>query len=959
MKRGLILALLLLIPTAVLARFSGGTFMSPSPPATPSGWWVSEESTDTNNYGTTRLRFNGTTDAMWVHANGDWIDAAGTKQGIVSYAGTFNSTNSGAPETWNLTITQAVTEAVASTNKQLEVIVTATAARLIADRNTGTPPSVLVTYTDTSTDTLACLDNVQIDGSSSPDKLGPFNLTTPTAFHFAMPNAGKTVSTAVMTLTNTQQFGGTASIFVGKVDEPLYPNGIDGLGVHQGVAASYSKDVGLGADPSIIFFCSGEVASDCFTPNNLDGTNVTSYDYGPSPDTTKLPWVGANKFVPGTDSSYGIVTQTGTTHTTAVITGIASTTGIGKGFYVYDPTGVIPLDAKVLSVDSGTQVTLTAAATSSTTLSLQFVSATNFVTQTGNFANGSAVVTGLSNTALLTVGWRAISMIGANGNAGAMIDSIDSPTQVTLHTTSGVTQSGVSIAFVEATGPPTSSGTIPLVVPSTYTGHGYTPSSNPTGKALMSRFTPGMETVNDYELYFKPTTDGKQSSTYVPGVDATGQGVTIRKTSNLLMDGSTSGFSCTSGSATITVHDPTHGASTGDWVRLPFQVAVCGVILHDWYPITVTDANHYTIQSTGVWWYNYQTGSQATATGNVTDGGAVASFATTLGQDTVVVTLANHAQLPTHFDEFYTSGPDLSVGGMTITGNSYAYSFLSNCAGSMAMTTNTFVINPVCDFSSATATSTATASFNSGHAQVQYETVGQKPWPQGKLPNDLYVRYEFQLGTDFILPANTICAGGKGPIGLAHRTSIMSNGGACAACGPQLKGENHYGGQGGHSERGAQAMGIGGGSPEFNRLVTGTYRYDWDHCQGGNEYGAPAALTPGQRYTLEVHTRMNTRDMTGLSVMGTAPQDGLIEAWIDGRTHISASHLQDERRAAMVSGYNGENTGRRRQRVQKHLVEFLQRRGLFHPVRGRILHQQHRSRHELHRSGASVMTERK
>jgi hypothetical protein len=679
-----------------------------------------------------------------------------------------------------------------------------------------------------------------------------------------------------------------------------------------------------------------------------------------------------------------------------IITGLSSTTGILNHFFAYDPTfAKLDIDSKVATVDSSTQVTLDRNALASGSVSIQFIQSAPTIFTTGDVVSGSNTISNIPDTsALATNMW--VSSVSANStNKGGYFPWPSVITVVDAHTvtTQGgsnhagtATGTGVQLMFARQTPGIEAYGTWPVVVPSTYSNHGYTPLAASSGSAIMYRLEPMMEYIADQEFYFVPTTDGNPASTYAPGQDATGQGVrTPRKTSNLTMDGSTNGFSCTSGSDVITITDPTHGASAGDWVNLPFQVSVCGVLLHDWYPIqTVIDANNYTIKSYGAEWYNFEVGSQITATSNVTKGGVVPTFTTFNGMKSVAVTLPNHVQHPSHFDSFSILGSNFTVGGVTIQGNktpgttrneagnyiAFSANIASNTftdvipivgtgtnrdihvtitgtfvatitlqsstdgttwsdattwtvpvsttfndglssnlfyrigvktgdftsrfgtATAAFFSPNEFGINPQFEWSGGTATSTATVAINSGQAQLKYQPVGTTPWPAGKLPNELYVRWYMMLGSDFIPPDNASCTGGKWTMGTAHRTSVSSNGGACACTRASLKGENHYAAMNGWSARNQDNMGVTPGGPDYQKFMLGTYQYGYDFCQDDFMYGILAALNPGQWYSIEIHTKMNTYDTTGLSAPGSAPHDGMIEAWIDGRKTFSKTDFK-------------------------------------------------------------------
>lgn len=78
------------------------------------------------------------------------------------------------------------------------------------------------------------------------------------------------------------------------------------------------------------------------------------------------------------------------------------------------------------------------------TLAGVFTSLVYTQTQTGNTTNGSAVITTLQNVSALAVG---MSVTGAGIPAGAVISSLDSPTQITISLPATATAAGVTLTF--------------------------------------------------------------------------------------------------------------------------------------------------------------------------------------------------------------------------------------------------------------------------------------------------------------------------------------------------------------------------------------------------------------------------------------------------------------------------------------------------------------------------------
>lgn len=152
-------------------------------------------------------------------------------------------------------------------------------------------------------------------------------------------------------------------------------------------------------------------------------------------------------------------------------------------------------------------------------------------------------------------------------------------------------------------------------------------------------------------------------------------------------------FSTTISSPNITVDDLNiANVTTLDSVYFPVPVSIGGIILSGLYPIDIV------LGTT-----QYRIVADTNATASVVNGGAVPSFATTSGSSSVSVTLADHGLA--EFDQF-VAPVSTSVGGLTIQG---AYSVVSVSSSSV------FTIA-----SSALATSTTSASMNSGLARIVY-----------------------------------------------------------------------------------------------------------------------------------------------------------------------------------------------------------------------------------------------
>jgi len=145
------------------------------------------------------------------------------------------------------------------------------------------------------------------------------------------------------------------------------------------------------------------------------------------------------KIIPGISSS-GVKTNG-----SPVITGIASTAGMAAGATERLVTGVgIPFNTTIVSVDSGTQITLSKNATASETSAFSvnpFFAVNN---TTGTVTNGSPIITGIDTTAM-QVGAGIVAVFGGIPAATTII-SIDSATQLTMSANATTSQGGFYVS---------------------------------------------------------------------------------------------------------------------------------------------------------------------------------------------------------------------------------------------------------------------------------------------------------------------------------------------------------------------------------------------------------------------------------------------------------------------------------------------------------------------------------
>ena len=159
--------------------------------------------------------------------------------------------------------------------------------------------------------------------------------------------------------------------------------------------------------------------------------------------------------------------------------------------------------------------------------------------------------------------------------------------------------------------------------------------------------------------------------------------------------------STTSGGSVVTITDNRSNITDYDSVWITTQISVGGLRLQGLYQCTAASSNTYKITSID------SLGNPLPATSTVT-GGTIPSFATTINDFTVTVTLAAHGYSVGSTATFLVS---TTVGGITIFGN---YTVLT------VPTANTFTIS-----ASNIATSTTSGSENGGLAQfIYYHGIG-------------------------------------------------------------------------------------------------------------------------------------------------------------------------------------------------------------------------------------------
>jgi hypothetical protein len=172
-------------------------------------------------------------------------------------------------------------------------------------------------------------------------------------------------------------------------------------------------------------------------PDNWSGAAET---YNPISNR----WTGSPAF-PNQSGCPWIDTFGGaTTNGSEVVTGILTTKGFMAGMYVWDSSGAIPAYTTITSVDSSTQIHLSANATLSApygdTFNLEWDSS-------GALTKGSAKITGIPSTTGFAPGWY---IYGDGIPAYATITAVDSAHEITISAPATESVTGEDLEFYVA-----------------------------------------------------------------------------------------------------------------------------------------------------------------------------------------------------------------------------------------------------------------------------------------------------------------------------------------------------------------------------------------------------------------------------------------------------------------------------------------------------------------------------
>ncbi len=228
----------------------------------------------------------------WTTPGGDWVNRDGTPQATTNPHFSFaaNAVASGSAQ-YTVDMAAALNAAFNAGRWAAFIVRVSASSRSVAGLHHATlaPPSIAVTYTDGSTETLECTCCTGLTPSSAYAQTGLPDAVLPLALEFRRPI--KQVATAPMTI-NVTGHTATAATISGYLANPNTAAGSYTLGV----AATYAADAGLLAAPGMQMvqrFEDGSVLSDFVLPfNGTDYFAAADWDgsmTGGAVDLTKLP----------------------------------------------------------------------------------------------------------------------------------------------------------------------------------------------------------------------------------------------------------------------------------------------------------------------------------------------------------------------------------------------------------------------------------------------------------------------------------------------------------------------------------------------------------------------------------------------------------------------------------------------------------------------------------------------
>lgn len=643
MNRGRIIvaAALLLIPVAAGARFLGhGGVPTTGPVTTPTaGWFLSEavndyayypvpnSTSDPSTYfntgaavGATGVDFHIETHLPWAHAGGDWVDKNGVAQGTTNDYATVTHAQNDATSDLTADVKQLLAD-TGDAQPQIMFAYSSGGLRYIQSRfdpTSANRPYIAVTYTDTSTDTLADLANTSLDTSTGTPINGGCRSPPFVAFSAPQTTGAQATFTGTSSGTNLTASAVTGTIHLGDTvtGSPIVDGGaaiVSQTSGTPGGAGVYVTDRALQVS-SAALTASSTTAKGHFTVDGNGVVNSLVIDF------TGSGYSSATATVTDQNGNCEGVTLTPVTVSGGQITGGTINNPSGKSSaWTSGPAWGLRFGA--MNIAMRFAAPNPAKTISTATLHFQ-VNASQFSGTATFHINRMTIPTvqnsvdlGIANNVTQDANLGAQSGIifacGITGDAGFAVgtDITNCFTQSALDYTidtdydyTGIDSAKIPLVAGGKFLMPTDgqiaglqSGLKPTIVDChTATTFGCTDLTTSTTPALQYAYDPSYSSILiDTNYFFKTTDTGDQSHSFVDG-----KTIPLRATHDVTL-GSGTGITTTAGSKTITVHDIGHGASTGDWARFPYHVSAGGIVFggdeYDWFRITnVTDADHYT-----------------------------------------------------------------------------------------------------------------------------------------------------------------------------------------------------------------------------------------------------------------------------------------------------------------------------------------------------------------------------
>jgi len=615
----------------------GGVTTTPLPPNT-AGWFLSDavndfayypvpdSTSDPSTYfnngvvvGTSGINFHTESGLAWIHAGGDWIDKNSVVQGTTDYATVTHAQND---ITSNLTAD--VKQLLADTgNAQPQIMMSYASGglRFIQSRfdpTTGNRPTIAVVYTDTSTDTLANLTGTSLDTSTS----GSINAgcRSPPFVAFSAPQTSGVQATFTGTSsgTNLTTSAVTGTIHIGDT--------VAGAGPVAGGAAVLSQTSGTTGGAGVYVTDRAlQVSAASLTASSTQALGHLTVDGSGVVNALVMDFKGS-----GYSSATATVSDQNGNCEGVTVTPVTVASGQVTGGTINNPTGKSTawssgpawgLRFGAMNVALRFAAPNPAKTISTATLHFQ-VNASQF-SGTATFHINRLYIPTVENSIELGIANNvtqdaalgsqagiifACAITGQSGfSVGTDITNCFTQSAVDYGNNLDIDYTGVDNTKIPLVGAgkflmPTDgqvagkqSGLKPTIVDChTATTFGCTDLTTGTTTALQYAYDPTYTSLLVDANYFFITTDtGDQSHSFLDG-----KTIPLRATHDVTL-GSGTGFTTVAGSKSITVHDTTHGASSGDWVRFPYHVSVGGIVFggdeYDWFKITsIIDANHYT-----------------------------------------------------------------------------------------------------------------------------------------------------------------------------------------------------------------------------------------------------------------------------------------------------------------------------------------------------------------------------